>query len=36
MAYHWTLHIDAPTGEVFDTLADVEHQPESANPSATS
>jgi uncharacterized protein YndB with AHSA1/START domain len=27
MAYHWTLHIDAPPEEVFDTLADVEHHP---------
>ena len=34
MAYHWTLHIDAPPEEVFDTLADVEHHPEWANPSA--
>jgi len=24
MAYHWTLHIDAPPERVFDTLADVE------------
>lgn len=34
MAYHWTLHIDAPPEKVFDTLADVEHHPEWANPSA--
>jgi uncharacterized protein YndB with AHSA1/START domain len=34
MAYHWTLHIDAPPERVFDTLADVEHHPEWANPSA--
>jgi uncharacterized protein YndB with AHSA1/START domain len=31
MAYHWTLHIDAPPEKVFDTLADVEHHPEWAN-----
>jgi uncharacterized protein YndB with AHSA1/START domain len=34
MAYHWTLHIDAPPEKVFDTLADVEHHPEWANPKA--
>ena len=34
MAYHWTLHIDAPPERVFDTLADVEHHPEWANSSA--
>jgi uncharacterized protein YndB with AHSA1/START domain len=34
MAYHWTLHIDAPPERVFDTLADVEHHPEWSNPSA--
>ena len=34
MAYHWTLHIDATPEKVFDTLADVEHHPEWANPSA--
>jgi uncharacterized protein YndB with AHSA1/START domain len=34
MAYHWRMHIDAPPERVFDTLADVEHHPEWANPSA--
>ena len=34
MANHWTMHIDAPPEEVFDTLSDVEHHPEWANPSA--
>ena len=34
MAYHWTLHIDAPPERVFDTLADVEHHPEWANEKA--
>jgi uncharacterized protein YndB with AHSA1/START domain len=34
MAYHWTIHIDAPPEKVFDTLSDVEHHPEWANPSA--
>jgi uncharacterized protein YndB with AHSA1/START domain len=34
MAYHWTMHIDAPPEKVFDALADVEHHPEWANPSA--
>jgi uncharacterized protein YndB with AHSA1/START domain len=34
MAYHWTLHIDAPPERVFDILADVEHHPEWSNPSA--
>jgi len=34
MAYHWTLHIDAPPEKVFDTLSDVEHHPEWANRSA--
>ena len=34
MAYHWTLHIDAPPEKVFDALADVEHHPEWANPKA--
>ena len=34
MAYHWTLHIDAPPEKVFDTLADVEHHPEWANEKA--
>jgi hypothetical protein len=23
MAYHWTIHIDAPPEMVFDTLSDV-------------
>ena len=34
MAYHWTLHIDAPPEKVFDTLADVEHHAEWANEKA--
>jgi len=34
MAYHWTMHIDAPPEKVFDTLADVEHHPDWANPGA--
>lgn len=34
MAYHWTLHIDAPPEKVFDALADVEHHPEWANEKA--
>ena len=34
MAYHWTLHIEAPPEKVFDTLADVEHHPEWANEKA--
>ena len=34
MAYHWTPHIDAPPEKVFDTLADIEHHPEWANPKA--
>ena len=34
MAYHWTMHIGAPPEKVFDTLSEVEHHPEWANPSA--
>jgi len=34
MAYHWTMHIDAPPEKVFDTLSDGEHHPEWANPNA--
>ena len=34
MAYRWKIHIDAPPEAVFDTLADVEHHPSWANPSA--
>ena len=34
MAYHWTLHIDAPPEKVFETLTDVEHHPEWANEKA--
>jgi len=34
MAYRWTMHIDAPPEKVFETLSDVEHHPEWANPSA--
>lgn len=34
MAYHWTLHIDAPPERVFDILSDVEHHASWANPTA--
>lgn len=34
MAYHWTIHIDAPPEQVFDTLADVANHGTWANPSA--
>jgi uncharacterized protein YndB with AHSA1/START domain len=34
MAYHWTLHIDAPPEKVFDAVSDVEHHSEWANPNA--
>ena len=34
MAYHWTIHIDAPPEAVFDTLADVANHGSWANPNA--
>jgi uncharacterized protein YndB with AHSA1/START domain len=34
MAYHWTIHIDAPPEQVFDTLADVANHGSWANSNA--
>ena len=34
MAYHWTLHIDAPPERVFDILSDVANHGSWSNPSA--
>jgi uncharacterized protein YndB with AHSA1/START domain len=34
MAYHWTIHIDAPPERVFDTLADVANHGSWANSNA--